>query len=958
MTTSVLPTPDMNTLDSALRYAELGYSVFVLGHDKRPLANCDSCPSHKALDKHGKIHDANVCLCLTCHGFYSATTDVRRVHAMFTHYPNNPLAIRTGAVSRLLVIDAEGDGVGLTTLDEWESWTDFALPPTSCVRTGVGARSSDGVFGTGGMHLWYHFTQAQLAGAPYIKSGRALPSVDIKADAGYVLAPPTLRGDGGQYTFENTNVQVADDCENGVAYISDEMWQWLSTPGSRGTHRSSAWQQSAGVGVGVKLSDTFYREALDKGCPDGYRDVFLNRLCFQLRKKGISYTESLSILLEHWRKMAQASLGTARYECAWEYAEKKLQYVFSTVELDEEVSSDGQMIEDQYAVQRQWAAGLSTRLSARLSTRAGVGGVAPARGSASAAGTEGRSGMGEQERGEQERGGESAGATEVGDTAAAAAATATETDADIRMIGHKTISGTFDFTQSVEDRGLAERYVKLFEGKALYVLSHGGTRGIWHLWSEEIGVWKEDTLNRTYHMCDAVTHLLYTEAELAQDEDETKYYLKAAKASQSNARRKAMMELLRADPRMVASKEDFNTCVHEIVVRNGTLDLHTGKVRQSFPTDMNSRCADVAYYPPPVQSASVRDGSADVKGNGGEWWLGNSSDLLTQYLDTFLPDVVSRQYLFKVLGLTLLGHNESRLFIVLQGETTSGKSMLLEAIMKILGSGGSGSGSGGYATTASTSLFRGNQDDKPRPDVIRSMGTRIVCVSEASQAWELHVDQVKRITGGEPVSMRGMRSDHFIEVMPTFTPIIFTNEMPRVKGADAAFKRRLRRFKFNVTIPADQEDVTIKRRFLNDAQCMEALFSMLVSGCLEAQAKGVDDMPSEYALDTMGAYEELDHTEQFISFMRDSELISFVNKDDTPTFRCVSLNDFHRAYAGWLRMHGTMQDNREKIGLNDFNRKLRGKGWESQKSHNCLRWKGVLPSAGFGPEIDEWLRGL
>ena len=70
-----------------------GWPVFVLGRSKRPVANCRACKSA------GAAHDPGACSCLTCHGFYAATTSPARLAAMLAKVPGGVLAIRTGAVS-------------------------------------------------------------------------------------------------------------------------------------------------------------------------------------------------------------------------------------------------------------------------------------------------------------------------------------------------------------------------------------------------------------------------------------------------------------------------------------------------------------------------------------------------------------------------------------------------------------------------------------------------------------------------------------------------------------------------------------------------------------------------------------------------------------------------------------------------------------------------------------------
>ncbi|WP_242666346.1 MULTISPECIES: bifunctional DNA primase/polymerase [Parafrankia] len=158
-----------NTVDprqaAAADLIAAGRRVFVLGRTKRPVANCPACQASKG----DPGHDRETCPCLTCHGFYAATDQPDRAAAMLAAVPDGLLAIRTGAVSGLAVVDIDPAHGG--TLDR------TLMTPTAVVATGGG-----------GWHL--HYTHP----------GRAVPSrplpghpgVDIKADGGYVVAPPSV----------------------------------------------------------------------------------------------------------------------------------------------------------------------------------------------------------------------------------------------------------------------------------------------------------------------------------------------------------------------------------------------------------------------------------------------------------------------------------------------------------------------------------------------------------------------------------------------------------------------------------------------------------------------------------------------------------------------------------------------------------------------------------------------
>lgn len=154
-------------LAAALTLAEQDIPVFLLGRTKRPVANCPDCPTDNP------AHDRATCGHLTCHGFYAATTDPERIRAMHAAVPGGLLAIRTGAASGLAAIDIDPRNGGrlLPKL----------MSPTRCVATG-----------SGGWHLYY-----RNPGGPLAKNldHRGHPGIDVKADGGYVVAPPSIHPD-------------------------------------------------------------------------------------------------------------------------------------------------------------------------------------------------------------------------------------------------------------------------------------------------------------------------------------------------------------------------------------------------------------------------------------------------------------------------------------------------------------------------------------------------------------------------------------------------------------------------------------------------------------------------------------------------------------------------------------------------------------------------------------------
>ena len=155
-----------------LRYAAAGWPVFLLGRTKRPLANCRDCT-----DTHPTQHDPQACRCLTCHGFYAATREPRIIAALLALNPSGMLAIRTGVPSRLVVVDVDPGNGGRASMDRLIAAG--MLVPTRTVRTG-----------SGGRHLYYQHPGLHVR-IP-CSAGRLAPGIDVRADGGYVVAPPSV----------------------------------------------------------------------------------------------------------------------------------------------------------------------------------------------------------------------------------------------------------------------------------------------------------------------------------------------------------------------------------------------------------------------------------------------------------------------------------------------------------------------------------------------------------------------------------------------------------------------------------------------------------------------------------------------------------------------------------------------------------------------------------------------
>jgi putative DNA primase/helicase len=169
-------------LDAALTYASLGWYIFPI----YPLKNriC-SCPKGHECKSPGKHPIAKFCP--------AGLKNAQAAPAIISHWwkvePKANIGIVTGSVNNLFVVDIDTKHDGDEHLKEFEKTHGSILPDdyTGCVKTG-----------SGGYHYYYRYPKNQ---ACKNKAG-LITGLDIRADGGYVVAPPSKHYSGGTYEWE------------------------------------------------------------------------------------------------------------------------------------------------------------------------------------------------------------------------------------------------------------------------------------------------------------------------------------------------------------------------------------------------------------------------------------------------------------------------------------------------------------------------------------------------------------------------------------------------------------------------------------------------------------------------------------------------------------------------------------------------------------------------------------
>jgi putative DNA primase/helicase len=366
-----------------------------------------------------------------------------------------------------------------------------------------------------------------------------------------------------------------------------------------------------------------------------------------------------------------------------------------------------------------------------------------------------------------------------------------------------------DSRPNLSDLGNAERMCKRYGSKLHFV----SKTSQWLVWNGR--VWSPDSDALLNKYAKRVIRAIYTEAADEKDSRDKERLLRHAMISEADGRIAAMLSRLRwEDNRLLGidipiehSLLDADPAALNLV--NGTLDLRTGDLRKHRKEDLLTRIASVEYH-------------ADA-----------TSDLWESFLDTVTDgDMDLRLYLQRAAGYSLLANNESEKFFYVLGDTASGKSTFVSAVLSVLGD---------YGASADIQSFlqQKNQSRAPRDDLAALAGARLIAVGETEKGAKLHTALVKLMAGGDPIKVRHLFGRYF-----TFRPGVIwlhANNRAKVPQDEKALFRRLRVIPFKHSIPEEKQDPQIKRDLCNPKLHGAAILAWLVQGCLAYQRDGLGD---------------------------------------------------------------------------------------------------------------------
>jgi putative DNA primase/helicase len=357
--------------------------------------------------------------------------------------------------------------------------------------------------------------------------------------------------------------------------------------------------------------------------------------------------------------------------------------------------------------------------------------------------------------------------------------------------------------------------------------------------------WKPDeneTLMR--RMALETARKLFAQAATLKDGDQRESWVKHSLSCERNAALKNAVELVKTIPGVTVEAAQLDRDPMLFNVRNGTLDLNTGLLKDHDPADLITKVAGVDFD---LMAECPR-------------WLEFQQTICAG--DADLSAFKQRAYGYSLTGMT----SEDALFIA-HGSGANGKSSELDAIGGILGD---------YGDTAQFETFAVKKSEGVRNDLAALMGARFVSASEGENRQRLAEGLVKQLTGGDVMKARFLHRE-FFSFKPEFKLWLATNHKPLIRGTDHGIWRRIRLVPYSVTISEAQRDKGLKKKLEAEKS---GILNWLLGGCKIWLEHGLGDAEAVTAA-TKSYREESDALAEFIS-------------------ACCTVDELHTEFAGEL----------------------------------------------------------
>jgi putative DNA primase/helicase len=254
----------------------------------------------------------------------------------------------------------------------------------------------------------------------------------------------------------------------------------------------------------------------------------------------------------------------------------------------------------------------------------------------------------------------------------------------------------------------------------------------------------------------------------------------------------AVERIARADRRMAATIDQWDTGPFLLNTPDGTVDLKTGAMRPHRLEDYMTKMTAVS------------------PGGDHPMW------------DKFLVEFTSKdeelqEYLKRACGYCLTGDTREEALLFLFGTGGNGKGVFSHTISGIVGD---------YHRSAPMEVFTASKLDRHPTELAMLQGARLVTATETEEGKRWDESRIKTLTGRDPIEARFMRQDFFE----------CGNHRPGLRSVDEAIRRRINLIKCSAAIPKDKRDPLLAEKLKS---VWSGILSWMIEGCQEWQRVGL-----------------------------------------------------------------------------------------------------------------------
>ena len=262
----------------------------------------------------------------------------------------------------------------------------------------------------------------------------------------------------------------------------------------------------------------------------------------------------------------------------------------------------------------------------------------------------------------------------------------------------------------------------------------------------------------------------------------------------------------RSDKRLAVTSAEWDSAPFKLATPGGTVDLKTGMLSPADPHDLLTKTTAVE----PASRADCPRFLAFL-----DQATGGDKELI--------------RFLQQFCGYSLTGEIREHALVFVCGPGGNGKSVFANTVGGILKD---------YAVVAPMDALVATNAVRHETELAMLRGARLVSASETEVGAAWAEAQIKKLTGGDPITARFMHRDYFT-FQPAFKLLVIGNHAPSIRTVDEAMRRRMNVVEFTRTPPVP--DLMLESKLRTE---WPAILRWMLDGCLDWQDAGLVRPPS------------------------------------------------------------------------------------------------------------------